>query len=77
MSKIEQIVCDRCGKPFEYRFSDVAGYFIKGIKVRNFFYFRKLFYGNSSGYEYMDHAFELCADCTNKLDEFLKGGAEK
>lgn len=74
MSKIVQTICDRCGKPFEYRFSNVAGYFRKGIKVRNFFHFTTLFYGNPSGYEYMDKQFELCADCTNKLFEFLKGG---
>ena len=72
MSKKEQRVCDRCGKPFEYRLSKWAGYFVRGIRKENHLHFHNMYYGNPDGYSYSDVRYELCADCTKKLLDFLK-----
>lgn len=70
---IRNQVCDRCGKPFEYSLSSVAGYFVNGIRRVNKFHFRTLWYGAPTGYEYSDHRVELCKKCTEQLLEFLRG----
>ena len=71
MGKRTVCICDRCGKLFEYKFSKWAGYFKQGIRRKTFIHFHELYYGNMSGYEYSDKRFELCADCTEKLVDFL------
>lgn len=63
--------CDRCGKPFEYRLSKWAGYFKYGIKKKNKLCFHEMYYGHSDDYSWSDHRYELCADCTEKLFQFL------
>lgn len=72
MSKITTTVCDRCGKPFEYRLSKWAGYFVQGIKKENHLHFHSLNYGNPDGYAYSDVRYDLCAECTEKLLRFLR-----
>lgn len=62
-------VCDRCGKSIEYigwttKFMNV---FRKGKTVR----IRSLFNGNLDGHSYLDGCYELCVDCTKKLENFL------
>lgn len=74
MATISQKVCDRCGKPFEYRLSKWAGYFKQGIKRENHLHFHNMLYGNPDGYSYIDERYELCADCTEKLLHFLRSG---
>lgn len=64
--------CDRCGKPFEYRLSKWAGYFAQGIKKENRICFRKLYHGNQDGYSGVDYNYDMCAECTEKLMEFLR-----
>lgn len=72
MSVIKQRVCDRCGKPFEYRLSKRAGYFVRGIRKENHLHFHNMWNGNPDGYSYSDIRYELCADCTKKLLDFLE-----
>lgn len=67
-------LCDRCGKPFEFRFSKWAGYFVHGIRKENYLHFHQMNYGNQDGYSYCDTRYELCADCTEKLLHFLREG---
>lgn len=64
--------CDRCGKPFEYRLSKWAGYFSHGIKKENHMKFHNMYYGNPDGYSYSDCRYDLCADCTKELLDFLR-----
>lgn len=71
MATILQKVCDRCGNPMKYdgwtaKLKNVtkSG---KSIKIH------KPFNGNKDGYSYSDSCYELCADCTKKLEKFLKG----
>lgn len=70
---IRNQVCDRCGKPFEYSLSSVAGYFVNGVRRVNKLHFRVLWNGNPSGYDYHDYRVELCEKCTNELLDFLRG----
>ena len=58
------ITCDRCGKQFEYR--------NRAMKLKKF-RVTKLFYGNLSGYDYSESSYELCGECTKKLDKFMRG----
>lgn len=64
--------CDRCGKPFEFRMSKWAGYFRQGIRRENHLRFHAMYYGNNDGYSYSDVRYDLCAECTEKLLEFLR-----
>ena len=64
--------CDRCGEPFEYHLSKWAGYFKQGIKKENHLRFHNMYYGNPDGYSYTDERYELCAECTEKLLNFLR-----
>ena len=72
MSKETIYKCDRCGKPFEYRFSKWAGYFKHGIRKENKIHFHAMSYGNPDGYSYNDYRYDLCADCTEKLLQFVQ-----
>ena len=72
MSEIKQRVCDRCGNSFEFHLSKWAGYFVQGIRKENHLHFHNMFYGNPDGYSYSDERYELCADCTQKLLNFLR-----
>ena len=72
MATIEKTVCDRCGKEIKYigwtaKLKNVVK---KGKRIK----IHKLYNGNPDGYSYCDSSYELCADCTEKLKEFLKGG---
>lgn len=72
MSKETIYKCDRCEKPFEYRIGKWAGYFTQGIRKENTLRFHSMFVGNTDGYSYMDYRYDLCADCTEKLLQFLQ-----
>lgn len=65
------ITCDRCGKQFEYRNEEWAA-ILRAMKLRKF-RVTKLFYGNLSGYDYSESSYELCGECTKKLDKFMRG----
>ena len=65
-------ICDRCGAQFEYQKSKWAGYFTRGIKRENHIRFHQMYYGNPDGYSYTDQSYELCAECTKKLIDFLR-----
>lgn len=74
MATIKQIICDRCGEPMEYvgwttTFKNVLkrGKSIRIVKIYN---------GNQSGYEYSDLGYELCKECTEKLEKFLLNKAD-
>lgn len=34
--------------------------------------FNQMYYGNPDGYSYTDQSYELCAECTKKLIDFLR-----
>lgn len=69
MANIEYNVCDRCGKQIRYVgwTAKLKNVFRRGktIKVLS------LWNGNPDGYSYSDRCYELCADCTKQLKEFL------
>jgi len=71
MATHKYITCDRCGKQFEYRNTMWAA-ILKEKKLKKFREI-KLFYGNLSGYDYSESSYELCGECTKKLDAFLRG----
>lgn len=71
MTTHKYITCDRCGKQFEYRHEKWAS--ILRAKKLKMFRITKLFYGNLSGYDYAECSYELCGECTKKLDEFMRG----
>lgn len=71
MATYSFIKCDRCGKEFEYRDTKWAT-ILKEKKLKKFREI-KLFFGNLSGYDYTEYSYELCGECTKKLDEFLRG----
>ena len=68
------ITCDRCGKQFAYRNEQ----WVAILRVKKLKPFRviKLFYGNLSGYDYAEYNYELCGECTKKLDKFFRGETE-
>lgn len=74
MSETTIRICDRCEKPFEYRKSKWAGYFVKGIRKENHLHFHNMYYGNPDGYSYSEKRYDLCAECTEKLLKFLEEG---
>lgn len=74
MSEQKIRICDRCNKPFEYRKSKWAGYFLQGIRKENHLHFHSKLYGNQDGFSYMDYRYDLCAECTEKLLAFLREG---
>lgn len=71
MATVTQKICDRCRKPMEYVgwTAKIRNAFMKGKTVK----IHKLFNGNPDGYSYSDSQYELCADCTKQLEEFLNG----
>ena len=72
MSSHNYVECDRCGKRFEYR-NEMWATFLK-VKKPKKIRVLKLFYGNQTGYDYAEYDYDLCGECTEKLDEFMKGG---
>lgn len=64
MSKVR--VCDRCGKKIDSRHPGM------NIDIRGFKYHRFQF--KCEG-EYMIMAYDLCPDCKNEHDAFMKGAA--
>lgn len=73
MATQKYITCDRCGKLFEYR-NEMKAAILRAMKLKKFRVIT-LFYGNPSGYDYMEEDYNLCGECTKKLREFLKGSA--
>lgn len=71
MATYKVIACDRCGKQYEYRNTMWAA-ILKEKKLKKFREI-KLFYGNLSGYDYSERSYELCGECTKKLDKFMRG----
>ena len=71
MGRYSFITCDRCGKRFEYR-NEKWSAILRAKKLKKFREI-KLFYGNLSGYDYAEYSYELCGECTKKLDEFMRG----
>lgn len=71
MATVTQKICDRCGKPMEYVgwTAKLRNVFRKGKSVK----IHELFNGNPDGYSYSERQYELCADCTENLKEFLRG----
>jgi len=71
MATITQKICDRCGKPMKYVgwTAKIGNAFKKGKTVK----ILKLFDGNLDGYSYFNRQYELCADCTKQLEDFLEG----
>lgn len=72
MSRVEKVICDRCGEEIVYRgwtakfpFLRKRPFIFKLLKLRN---------GNPSGYDYSEREYELCNKCTFKLNVFLEGG---
>lgn len=68
------LICDRCGKEFEYRNEKWAA-ILRARKLKKFRVI-KLFYGNLSGYDYAEYDYDLCDECTKKLEKFLREGEE-
>lgn len=70
MATVTNTICYRCGKPIKYTgwTAKIKNAFKKGKTVK----IHKIFNGNSDGYSYSDSCYELCADCTKKLEEFLR-----
>lgn len=70
MATISKKVCDRCGNPIKYVgwTGILKNVFRRGKTIK----IVQLYYGNSTGYNYVDNSFELCADCTEKLNKFLE-----
>lgn len=71
MATISKNVCDRCGKEMIYigwtaKLKNVVK---KGKRIR----ILKLYDGNPDGYSYSNRTYDLCEECTKKLEEFLKG----
>ena len=71
MATHKYITCDRCGKQFEYR-NEAWAAILRATKLKKFRVI-KLFYGNLSGYDYTESVYELCDECTKKLDKFMRG----
>lgn len=71
MATIRKTVCDRCGKEIKYIgwTASLKNVVRKGKRIK----FLELYNGNPDGYSYCKREYELCADCTEKLKEFLKG----
>lgn len=62
-------VCDRCRKPIEYIGWTAT---IKSVfKKEKTFSIFSIFNGNPDGRSYSKDSYELCADCTKKLENFL------
>lgn len=72
MSRVTNIICDRCGEEIVYRGWTSKLHFKK--KFPFCFRILKLNNGNPSGYDYSELDCELCAKCTMKLSAFLRGG---
>lgn len=70
MSTISKKACDRCGNPLKY--VGLTAIFKNVFKKGKTIAIREYFNGNQDGYSYMDGNYELCADCTEKLREFLR-----
>lgn len=70
MATITKKVCDRCGRPLEYiNWTSILKNVLKkgkSIKIHN------IYNGNPDGYIYIDERYELCAECTKKLEDFLR-----
>jgi len=73
MSSKTITICDRCNKEINY-IGETS--ILRGLKEPRRFSFRILFNGNNSGYDYLNHDFELCNSCTCALKKFLENEGE-
>lgn len=74
MGEVNYKICDRCGKEMNYRKGWTSKLF--GIeKIGSKFKARRYYCGNVTGYDYLDRGIELCVECTEQLNDFLKGKA--
>ena len=67
MAIIQKRVCDRCGKELKF-----LGWTAKIFGLSRKVFIRKLYNGNPDGYSYYDFDYELCHDCTRKLEKFMR-----
>lgn len=69
MAAVNYKVCDKCGKQIVYIgwTAKIKNVFKKGKTVK----ILQLLNGNPDGYSYSEREYELCADCTKKLEQFL------
>lgn len=74
MATISKRVCDRCGREMAYSGWTAK---IKGMKrIGCKFILQSLLNGNPTGYLYSDYNYELCSECTKKLEYFLRNENE-
>lgn len=66
-------ICDRCKKSITYQGWTAI---IRNPKLKKGILWRvnESFNCNYSGFDYVNSDFELCADCTKELKQWLKGG---
>lgn len=65
MATVEYRICDRCGKPI-----NPASF----ARVRGRIYRHRVF--GFGPYDYSDAEYDLCRDCSDELDEFLRAKKE-
>lgn len=65
------VICDRCKKEIVYK-----GWTAKIKGLRRIF-IRKLLNGNPNGYSYNEYNVELCHDCIDALEKFLRNESEE
>lgn len=70
MATVTKKFCDRCGTEMRY-VGWTARLKIKRIGI--IATVQKLLNGNPDGFSYVEWDYELCADCTKKLERFLNG----
>lgn len=66
--RVEKNVCDRCGKEIVYKGWTSKLKLLRWHKL----HLLRLLNGNPSGYDYSERGYELCADCTNDFEQFMK-----
>lgn len=69
MATISKRICDRCGADMKYVgwTAKLKNVIKKGGRIKVL----KLLNGNPDGYSYVERDYELCAECTKKLEDFL------
>lgn len=71
VATIYKRVCDRCGVEMQY--SGWTAVLKNVIKRRSRPRVVRLLNGNPDGFSYMEEDYDLCAECTKKLEDFLRG----
>lgn len=65
-------ICDRCKKQFKSSETEWSGILRRRERKLKFI---ELFYGCQTGYEYIEHDYDLCGECTEQLKKFMDGAA--